>query len=294
MASRSIHQKIFVGALVAPIAVGILLSLWRQTFAYVGLATIFSGVVTANLPRWARADLVKAGRKVDARNFTDARRLAQRFLGHTRRWPWLIAVSGVELAPSAPAADVIALNVLTAAHLGLGDLSAARDSAEAALALAPESADACHMMGQFKQHTDRGAAARPWFEKADALGYPYTADDQEGLGRSAVLESLEERTVDRADAPPIEAGLMLDGPFLVRMLNDDKTPMEFVVVTLEDIFDMSHITAVRSMLKIHREGGADCGAYDRQTADAKAAAVISRAREASHPLQCIVVANPAA
>jgi ATP-dependent Clp protease adaptor protein ClpS len=275
-------------------AIGLVCSLWTRTYSFFGLAVLFSGLVVANLPRWAARDLTEAGRRLESRDFPEARRLAQRFLKRVNRRPWIGSIVALSLDQAAPPVEVVSLNILTAAHIGLGDLTAARGTAEAALALAPNAADAAHMMGVLTQHTDKGSVARPWFEAADGLGYPYTADDQEALGRHGVFETFEDRTVERADVPPLESLLTLDGPFVVRLLNDDKTSMEFVVHALEDIFGMSHIAAVRSMLKIDRDGSADCGAYDRETAEAKAAEVTARAREAGFPLQCEVVARPSA
>ena len=74
----------------------------------------------------------------------------------------------------------------------------------------------------------------------------------------------------------------------VLILNDEETPMEFVVQVLEHFFDHDHETAVRLMLQAHHEGAAACGYYSQDAANAKVAAVIGFAREHRRPLQCIV------
>jgi ATP-dependent Clp protease adaptor protein ClpS len=76
--------------------------------------------------------------------------------------------------------------------------------------------------------------------------------------------------------------------FRVLLLNDDVTPMEFVVHALEEIFDKDHETATRLMLQVHHEGRGECGIYPAALADAKAKEVRDLAREHSHPLRCVV------
>jgi ATP-dependent Clp protease adapter protein ClpS len=74
----------------------------------------------------------------------------------------------------------------------------------------------------------------------------------------------------------------------VRLLNDDYTPMEFVVHVLERVFNMDRETATRIMLEIHNEGTGICGIYPYHVADAKVAEVHSLAHEHQHPLQCVL------
>jgi ATP-dependent Clp protease adaptor protein ClpS len=62
--------------------------------------------------------------------------------------------------------------------------------------------------------------------------------------------------------------------------------MEFVVYVLEQFFDMEHEAARELMLRIHREGVAECGTYTYEEAQTKAAGVAAFAREHRHPLQC--------
>ena len=74
--------------------------------------------------------------------------------------------------------------------------------------------------------------------------------------------------------------------FKVMLLNDDYTPMEFVVVVLQKFFAMSREQATQVMLKVHREGMGVCGTYTREVASAKVEQVINIARKHQHPLQC--------
>ena len=74
--------------------------------------------------------------------------------------------------------------------------------------------------------------------------------------------------------------------FKVMLLNDDYTPMDFVVVVLQTVFAMSREKATQVMLQVHREGMGVCGTYTREVASAKVEQVVNIARKHQHPLQC--------
>jgi ATP-dependent Clp protease adaptor protein ClpS len=82
--------------------------------------------------------------------------------------------------------------------------------------------------------------------------------------------------------------------YRVMLLNDDKTPMEFVVHVLQRFFDLDRDRAMRLMLRVHHEGIAACGSYPRVEADRKVAEVLAFAREHQHPLQCVLEQMPTA
>jgi len=74
--------------------------------------------------------------------------------------------------------------------------------------------------------------------------------------------------------------------YRVLLLNDDYTPMEFVVLVLQQFFSMSIEDATRVMLQVHQRGVAVCGVYTYEVAETKVTQVIDFARENQHPLQC--------
>jgi ATP-dependent Clp protease adaptor protein ClpS len=93
-------------------------------------------------------------------------------------------------------------------------------------------------------------------------------------GESVVLERLTQKV-----KPP--------QMFQVVMLNDDYTPMEFVVMVIQEFFNKDRETATQIMLKIHLDGRGVCGVYSRDVAATKVDQVMEAALKAGHPLQCV-------
>ncbi|WP_439540118.1 ATP-dependent Clp protease adapter ClpS [Sphingomonas sp.] len=75
-------------------------------------------------------------------------------------------------------------------------------------------------------------------------------------------------------------------PYRVLMLNDDYTPMEFVVLVLQRFFKMDMEEATRVMLAVHQRGVGVCGVFSYEVAETKVAQVMDFARQNQHPLQC--------
>lgn len=99
--------------------------------------------------------------------------------------------------------------------------------------------------------------------------------DEDEMGGS--LGSLVEEAPPKLKKPPM---------YKVVLLNDDYTPMEFVVDVLERFFSLEREVAVRVMLKVHTEGKGVCGVFTREVAETKAGQVNRYARENEHPLLC--------
>jgi ATP-dependent Clp protease adaptor protein ClpS len=100
-------------------------------------------------------------------------------------------------------------------------------------------------------------------------------DDDGGIGDSDT--GVATRTRPRTKKP---------SNYKVLMLNDDYTPMEFVVLVLQRFFSMSIEDATRVMLQVHQQGIAICGVFTYEVAETKVSQVIDFARENQHPLQC--------
>ncbi len=76
--------------------------------------------------------------------------------------------------------------------------------------------------------------------------------------------------------------------YQVVLLNDDYTPMEFVVMVLQQFFRLDLESSTLIMLKIHHEGRGVCGVFSKDVASTKVELVVSAARRDGHPLQCIM------
>ena len=79
--------------------------------------------------------------------------------------------------------------------------------------------------------------------------------------------------------------------YTVLLLNDDFTPMDFVVHVLQKFFSMDRERAMQIMLKVHMEGQGICGIYSRDVAATKVEQVTACARESQHPLACVMEEN---
>jgi len=93
--------------------------------------------------------------------------------------------------------------------------------------------------------------------------------------QTTLLESQDERV-----EPP--------RMFQVVLLNDDYTPMEFVVLVLQQFFGKGREQATQIMLKVHREGKGVCGVYPHDIAATKVEQVTEFSRQHQHPLQCVM------
>lgn len=97
-------------------------------------------------------------------------------------------------------------------------------------------------------------------------------DDDDDGGTSVVVE-----TRPKTKRPPL---------YKVLLLNDDYTPMEFVVIVLKRFFKMDMEEATRVMLHVHQKGVGVCGIFPYEVAETKVHQVMDFARQNQHPLQC--------
>lgn len=100
-----------------------------------------------------------------------------------------------------------------------------------------------------------------------------TDSPSDGQGESGIAVKTKPKT----QRPPL---------YKVLLLNDDFTPMEFVVHILERLFGMTHAQAIEIMLTVHRKGVAVVGVFSHEIAETKVAQVMELARRQQHPLQC--------
>ena len=109
-------------------------------------------------------------------------------------------------------------------------------------------------------------------------GAPRAADDDEGKDPG---DQGQVGVATKTRAKPKKPS-----QFKVLMLNDDYTPMEFVVMVLKRFFHMDLEQATRVMLQVHQRGVGVCGVFSYEVAETKVAQVMDFARQNQHPLQC--------
>lgn len=99
---------------------------------------------------------------------------------------------------------------------------------------------------------------------------------QKGQPDSDVLEAKPKQELQRPSF------------YRVMLLNDDFTPMDFVVKVLKNIYHQPHEEAVQIMMSVHKKGAGTCGVYTRDIAETKVDQTLYLARQNDHPLQCVM------
>jgi ATP-dependent Clp protease adaptor protein ClpS len=104
-------------------------------------------------------------------------------------------------------------------------------------------------------------------------------NDRDNDGRSSPGAAVITRTKPKTKRPNL---------YRVLLLNDDYTPMEFVVHVLVRFFNKTQDAATQVMLHVHHHGVGECGVYSYEIAETKVTQVMDFARKHQHPLQCIM------
>ena len=112
---------------------------------------------------------------------------------------------------------------------------------------------------------------------AERRGTPDDDGEGDGAGGGRTGTGLATKTRAKTKQPT---------PYRVLMLNDDYTPMEFVVLCLQRFFRMDMEAATRVMLHVHQKGVGVCGTFSYEVAETKVGQVMDFARQNQHPLQC--------
>lgn len=107
------------------------------------------------------------------------------------------------------------------------------------------------------------------------MSMPTNPDREHSIDRGVAVEE----TRPEVARPPM---------YQVLLLNDDYTPMEFVVAVLETFFSMGHERATQVMLHVHTRGRGVCGVFTREVAETKVSQVNEFARSHQHPLLCVM------
>lgn len=113
-----------------------------------------------------------------------------------------------------------------------------------------------------------------------------SADDGAGDGDDAIGNDGDGN--DTSVITKVKPKLKKPSLYRVLLLNDDFTPMEFVVEVLARFFQMNLEQATHVMLHVHQNGVGECGVYTYEVAETKVTQVMDHARKNQHPLQCVM------
>ena len=238
------------------------------------------------------SDLLASLHHLNQRNYQSSKEHSERFLAQLRERPWLKRLIWLGTSAYSRDAEVLALNNLGAAMVQLGEFDSARETLSRAIALDPKCPLPYKNMGTLVLQTGAYAEALPWFEKAAARGLKGDWTDRwvnASQRRNAALYTTG--SVSGATPPDEPAVQALTGAFLVEVLNDDQTPVTFVIAGLEQVFGLTGAQAIQTVRAVDREGRAVCAAFETMAAArAKADQLSALAREAGFPLRCVVAA----
>ncbi|GAA0467672.1 hypothetical protein GCM10009096_05610 [Parasphingorhabdus litoris] len=128
-------------------------------------------------------------------------------------------------------------------------------------------------------------AEPPFLGRGEALqsGMAMAGDDDDGADNNGTGDSDD---TDLGIATKTRTKTKKPNPYKVLLLNDDYTPMEFVVLVLKRFFQMDIDEATRVMLHVHQKGVGICGTFSYEVAETKVTQVMDFARKNQHPLQC--------
>ena len=128
-------------------------------------------------------------------------------------------------------------------------------------------------MSQLTSRFDRSAAP------AVAASAPRMGNDESNAGGTGPTTSVIAKVKPKTKRPNL---------YRVLILNDDYTPMEFVVLVLEKFFQKDVEAATKIMLHVHHHGIGECGVFTYEIAETKVTQVMDFARKHQHPLQCVM------
>lgn len=270
----------------------------REGQALFGLAAL-AGFALLLLPghilRHYWADLLAGLHHLNQRNYAASKLHSERFLVQLQEKPWLKRLIWLGTSSYSRDVEVLARNNLGGALIKLGEIEPAREQLARAIALDPLCPLPYRNMGVLVLNSATYAEAKPWFEKAEALGLKgdltdsmVGASQRRNAARAmGVLGDVPGHFVPPSQPPKPRFA----GAFRVELINDDVTPLEFVVSSLEQVFGLTGAQAIRIASAADRHGRAACAGFESEGAARERADQLSElARAAGFPLSCAVIA----
>ena len=267
--SRTDRRKLAYWALVVSTFAAALFSIATLQVGYPWLAApLFAFVIivaTANaFLRRSWKDLLLGLRLLRAGHYQASKVASEHFLEILRRHPdrrkasWLTS----NIYSSDP--EVIALNNLGAAEIGLEDYEAARSHLTRAIELDPECPLPYRNMSALLVRTGSASDAPPWLKRATELGLRGDLTDRVArIAQDSMANARRSHSSLAARDLQAEAEARA---YVVELINDDVTPMDLVVHGLQEVFGLTWRQAAQLMLQVHENGRAAFSGFDSETA----------------------------
>jgi ATP-dependent Clp protease adapter protein ClpS len=264
--SRTAHRKFRYFAVVTVGCGAVLWCMWRYRLDSAALVLIILALwVPGRILGYFWRDLLTGLRLLHNRQFAQSARCSRKFLEDIDRRPWIQHFTWLGSGTYSRNAKALALNNLGAAELFLGEFAAAREHFEQSRKLDDENPLPYVNLAQLELILGDRARSRDNLEQAQRLGYTKGLSDRLIQSAQSRYAFVDGRGVNDEDVPVVltsETSLLsipesvpADFRCGIEILNDNSTPMEFVVETLRDQLKLTHADAVAAMLDIHKRGG---------------------------------------
>jgi ATP-dependent Clp protease adaptor protein ClpS len=295
MTRTLLYKVIYAAMLIGGFVVGI----WSANHFHTSAAPVLFAVVIVAMLIPGRvlgyfwSDLLAGLKLLRRKDYASSKRHSERFIADLQRKPWLKNLIWLGSGVYTRDPLVMALNNLGAAEIGLNNFEAARSHLDRAIALDPDCPLPYQNIGMlYLKSGGTWTEATFWSEQAKARGYSGGLSDR----LAGAFQSFFALTGGRVDGelkvPLLESLLVRSEPggnCVVEIMNDDKTPMEYVVWLLQNVFGKSWDEATVIMMETHERGTGVCGAYSAEVAQAKVDSVAARNKQLGFDLKIRIV-----
>jgi len=290
-AYKSIHFSILGGGLFLIGVAALTNRNGHGTLALTAILAVALLLLPGRVLAYFWSDLLAGLYHLNQRNYLASKEHSERFLAQLHDKPWLRKMIWLGTSTYSRDAEVLARNNLGAAMMKLGEVDPAKEQLSRAIALDPQCPLPYRNMGVLILNLATYAEAMPWFEKATEMGLKY--DWTDGLviasqRRNAAFSTIGVPT--HVEPPRTPSEPTVTGAFMVELLNDDRTPLEFVVSSLEQVFGITGAQAIGIAIAVDRDGSAVCATFEaEEAAQTKADLLLALARASDFPLSCNVI-----
>jgi ATP-dependent Clp protease adapter protein ClpS len=302
--SRTAHRKFRYFAAITFGCGALLWCIWRYRLDSAVLVLIFLALlVPGRVLGYFWRDLLTGLRLLQERQFAQSARHSKKFLEDIGRRPWIQHLTWLGSGTYSRNAKSMALNNLGAAEIFLGEFAASRDHLEQSSRLDDENPLPYFNLAQLEMILGNKARSRDSLEQAKRRGYTKNLSDRlvqsaqsrfafvEGRGASVGADNEEASVVLPPGTSLLSIQELVPANFRcgVEILNDNSTPMEFVVEILQSQLKLAYAEAIPAMLDIQKKGGRLFPTVNPADAQRIAEAISAASSARGHLLVCRAV-----